>query len=66
MLLYKTPSGNVKVEIYLKDENLWLTQQRIAKLLGVQRPAITKHLKNIFESDELREERVSSKMELTR
>lgn len=56
----------MKVEIYLKDENLWLTQQRIAKLLGVQRPAITKHLKNIFESDELLEERVSSKMELTR
>ncbi len=65
ILLYKTPAGNVKVEIYLKDENLWLTQERIADLFGVQRPAITKHLKNIFESEELQEDEVSSKMELT-
>ena len=65
ILLYQTPTGKVKVEIYLKDENLWLTQERIADLFGVQRPAITKHLKNIFESEELREDLVSSKMELT-
>ena len=55
-LLYTTPDGKVKVEIFLKDENVWLTQDRIAELFGVQRPAITKHLKNIFESEELVED----------
>jgi len=65
ILLYTTPSGKVKVEIYLQDETVWLTQQKIADLFGVQRPAITKHLKNIFETGELHEEAVCSKMELT-
>jgi hypothetical protein len=49
-LLYKTPSGDIKVEVFLHDENLWLTQKRMAELFGVQRPAVSKHLKNIFES----------------
>ncbi len=52
-LLYTTPNGKVKVEIYLKNETVWLTQQKIADLFGVQRAAVTKHLKNIFESEEL-------------
>ena len=64
-LLYTTPDGKVKVEIFLKDENVWLTQDRIAELFGVQRPAITKHLKNIFESEELVEDSVSSILEHT-
>src|SRR3990167_3763461 len=64
-LLYTTPNGKVKVDIFLRDENIWLTQERIAQLFGVQRPAITKHLKNIFESGELREAVVSSILELT-
>jgi hypothetical protein len=65
MLLYKTANGNVKVQIFIKDETLWLTQQKIADLFGVQRPAITKHLKNIFESGELQEDMVSSILEHT-
>ena len=65
ILLYRTPNGNVKVEIYLHNETIWLSQQKIAELFGVQRPAITKHLKNIFETGELREEVVSSILELT-
>ena len=64
-LLYTTPSGKVKVEIFLHHENIWLTQDKIALLFGVQRPAITKHLKNIFESKELVEESVSSILEHT-
>ena len=64
-LLYTTPNGKVKVEIYLRDENLWLTQEKIADLFGVQRPAIRKHLKNIFESGELHENSVSSILEHT-
>ena len=64
-LLYTTPNGKVKVEIFLRDENIWLTQDKIALLFGVQRPAITKHLKNIFESGELAESSVSSILEHT-
>jgi hypothetical protein len=64
-LLYTTPDGKVKVEIFLRDETIWLTQDRIAELFGVQRPAVTKHLKNIFESGELKENVVSSILELT-
>jgi hypothetical protein len=64
-LLYTTPNGKVKVEIFLRDENIWLTQDKIALLFGVQRPAITKHLKNIFESKELIEKAVSSILEHT-
>ncbi|MCD4705075.1 virulence RhuM family protein [bacterium] len=62
-LLYTTPNGKVKVEIFLRDEDIWLTQDKIALLFGVQRPAITKHLKNIFESGELNKNLVSSILE---
>ena len=65
ILLYRTPNGGVKVEMYLQNETIWLTQQRIAELFGVQRPAVTKHLKNIFESDELIEDSVCSILEHT-
>ncbi|HKK82801.1 MAG TPA: virulence RhuM family protein [Atribacterota bacterium] len=64
-LLYKSPNGKVKVEIFLHDETVWLTQEKMAKLFGVQRPAITKHLRNIFESRELEEYSVSSILEHT-
>jgi hypothetical protein len=53
ILLYKTPKGGVKVEIYLQNENLWLTQNKIAELFGVDRSVVTKHLKNIFDDKEL-------------
>lgn len=65
ILLYTTPNGKVKVEIYLQNETIWLTQDKIALLFGVQRPAITKHLKNIFQCGELVENSVSSILELT-
>lgn len=62
-LLYTAPGGDIKVEVILNDETIWLTQQRMADLFGVQRPAITKHLKNIYESGELDEEGTSSVLE---
>jgi len=65
ILLYTAPNGKVKVEIYLYNETIWLTQQRIADLFGVQRPAVTRHLKNIFESGELLESSVCSILEHT-
>jgi len=64
-LLYTAPDGAVKVECFLHEETIWLPQKRIAELFGVQRPAITKHLKNIFESGELEEKVVSSILEHT-
>ena len=60
-LLYKSPGGKVKVEIFLRDENIWLTQEKIAALFGVDRTVVTKHLKNIFETNELKEETVCAK-----
>jgi hypothetical protein len=65
ILLYKTPNGAVKVEMYLQNETIWLSQQKIADLFGVQRPAVTKHLKNIFLTGELVEDSVSSILEHT-
>jgi hypothetical protein len=65
VLLYTTPNGKVRVEMYLQNETIWLTQQKIADLFGVQRPAVTKHLKNIFESGELQEDSVCSILEHT-
>lgn len=64
-ILYTTPDREIKVEILINDENLWLTQKNIADLFGVQRPAITKHLGNIFADGELEENMVSSILELT-
>jgi hypothetical protein len=64
-LLYTTPDGKVKVEIFFYKENIWLTQKKMAVLFGVQRPAITKHLKNIIKEGELDENSVSSILEHT-
>src|SRR5699024_8534071 len=65
ILFYKTENGEVRVEILLFQENLWLTQAKMAELFEVQKAAISKHLKNIFESGELNEDSVVSKMETT-
>jgi len=65
ILFYKTDSGDVHVEVLLYQENLWLTQAKMAELFEVQKAAISKHLKNIFVSQELFEESVVSKMETT-
>jgi len=62
VLLYTAPNGKVKVEIFLHNENIWLTQAKIAELFGVERSVITKHLKNIFESNELHEDSVCAKI----
>ena len=63
ILFYKTDNGDVKVEILLYQENLWLTQAKMAELFEVQKAAISKHLKNIFASGELREDSVVSVLE---
>ena len=64
-LIYNTPSNDVRIDVFLQDETVWLTQKAMAALFGVERPAITKHLKNIFESGELNENSVCSILEHT-
>ncbi len=64
-LMYNTPQEDIKVNVVVKDETLWLTQKAMATLFFVQTPAINKHLKNIFEEGELDKEVVISKMEIT-
>ena len=63
-LLYKAPNGDVKVNVLLQNETIWMPQKKIAELFDVQRPAITKHLIHIFESGELDEKVVCSILEL--
>ena len=65
ILLYRTPNDDVRLEVLIQDETIWLTQKQIADLFGVKIPAISKHIKNIYESGELDEKVVVSKMEIT-
>ncbi len=60
-ILYTAPNGEVKIEIYVQNETVWLTQQKIADLFGVDRTVVTKHLGNIFEDNELDKDSVSAK-----
>ena len=62
-LVYNTPDKDIKVNAVIKDDTIWLTQKSMAELFGVQTPAISKHLKNIFEEGELNELATISKME---
>ena len=64
-LMYKAAQEDITVRAVIKDESIWLTQKAMAELFGVQPPAISKHLRNIFAEGELKEEVVISKMEIT-
>lgn len=64
-LLYNMPDADGKVQVVIKCETLWCTQKAMAQLFGVGIPAISKHLKNIFEEGELVADSVISKMETT-
>ena len=61
-LLYSAPDGKTKIEVFLHDETVWLPQKKIAELFGVDRSVITKHIKNIFEAAELKEDSVCAKI----
>lgn len=64
-LMYRAADEDISVNAIVKDETIWLTQSAMAELFGVKVPAISKHLKNIFEEGELNEKVVISKMEIT-
>lgn len=63
LLIYNTPTEEMKVDVVLKDETLWATQKAMASLFGVQVPDISKHIKDIFDTGELKESATVSKME---
>ena len=65
LIIYKNSEGNIIVDAIYKDETLWLSQKGMSKVFEVGVSAISKHLKNIFEENELDKNSVVSKMEIT-
>lgn len=63
LVIYKTPNGETQLDVTVHGDTIWLTQRQIAELFGTKVPAISKHLKNIFESGELERDATISKME---
>ena len=65
LIFYKTPDGEQRIDVVYQNENFWMTQKTLSELFSVKVPAISKHLKNIFDTDELSEESVVSILETT-
>jgi len=65
IVIYRTKDGHIELDVNLADETVWLSQQQLAELFGTKRPAVTKHLRNIFNSKELDENSVCSILERT-
>ena len=63
ILFYSDENGQTKVEVILQNENVWLNVNAIATLFDIQRPAIVKHINNIYNDEELSKESTCSKME---
>ena len=63
ILLYQDDEGNIRVEVIMKDENVWLNVEAIAELFDVQRPAIVKHINNIYNDGELDKDATCSILE---
>ncbi|MCI2082212.1 MAG: virulence RhuM family protein [Bacteroidales bacterium] len=61
-LLYNVPEGDGKVQVVVKDETIWMTQKAMAQLFDVERSVITKHLSNVFKTEELKESSVCAKI----
>jgi hypothetical protein len=65
ILIYQNTEGNIKVDVRLEEETVWLTQTQIAKLFGKGRSTITEHLANVFKEGELDEKVVCRDFRLT-
>jgi len=65
IILYTTPQGDVKLEVIVQDETVWLTQKAMGELFGVETNTINYHLKEIFKSKELLEDSVIRKIRIT-
>lgn len=66
IVIYETPDGQTAIEVHLEKDTVWLTQRQIAELFGTEVPAISKHISNIFSTNELKSEATVSKMEIVR
>lgn len=66
VLIYQTNEGNVKVDVMFQDETFWMPQKIMAELFGVEVPAISKHLTNIYKEGELEDNSTVSKKEIVR
>jgi hypothetical protein len=64
-ILYTSPSGDIKLDVFIQDETLWLTQKMMADLFGVDVRTINEHLQNIFQTVELEEDSVVRKFRIT-
>ena len=60
-IIFKTEDESISVDVRLEEDTIWLTQDQLAVLFGVERPGITQHIKNIFTEGELNESSVSKK-----
>ena len=65
IILYQ-PNETIKLEVRLEEESVWLRQAQMAALFGIEVPAISKHIRNIYQSEELDRESTVSKMEIVR
>jgi hypothetical protein len=65
IIIYQSEDGSDKIEVQVESDSVWLNQNQMADLFGTQRPAITKHLANVFKTKELNEKSVSSILEHT-
>ncbi|MGK0447573.1 MAG: hypothetical protein ACJA2M_001350 [Polaribacter sp.] len=61
-LFYSSDNGDIKIDVFLKDENIWLTQKKMAELFDADRSVVTKHLNNIFDEGELNKSSTSAKI----
>ena len=53
VLLYEAPDGQVRVDVRLEQDTVWLTQEQLSQLFGRERSVITKHVRNVFREGEL-------------
>ena len=66
IIIYQTADGETRLDVRMENDSVWLTQAQIAQLFGTEVPAISKHIRNIFQSGELEREATVSKMEIVR
>lgn len=66
IIIYQTADGETCLDVRMENDSVWLTQAQIAQLFGTETPAISKHIRNIFQSGELEREATVSKMEIVR
>ncbi len=65
ILIYQSEDNNIKIDVQLQDETVWLTQEQMAQLFGKSRSTITEHIRNVFKEGELEEKVVCRKFRHT-